>query len=525
VIADQGGQAQILLLPCRNGPVLQLDGNHLEVATNIDVEGGNDARFSTQWRGGVFSPLNRCIYMMPYHHTQILKLASEFSSSTNGMLLDTPGTKYGGLNYASGALGADGCVYAIPLNAKAVLKIDPRSDSVTSIDLCALDRFEGSYKWQGGVLADDGNIYCSPHLHNRILRINTQRNDEESEASSMLSVPSVALVGPKIDTSIAGACLGLKYCGAVLANKKVYFLPSQAMRVAEYCPETETFHSFGDTAGGGNWAGGALAADGKIYCVPSSACRVLRIDPVQHTTSFCAKTTNAPSKWLGCAWDPHGSRVVCAPEYAQQLLVVEVKVGKGEAKPKCAKLYPPPAAIETTGAGETGQGAGRSRTAELVVRSPGTAAGTSTGATRAIDTAARAPGAAAVSASAPNLSIQIPQLRTAVARTVVNQHGNDTSRTCCSLEECNPLIVYEHQTQQSQSLIMPGERISRLEGKLDRVLLLLQEVQSAVHVLQRSVPITAGAHQTNTTQHNEMGLGSSKAQPEGTTSATNKQHR
>jgi hypothetical protein len=115
-------------------------------------------------------PKTGCIYVMPYHHTHVLKLSSKsfhkrnFSVADGPQLLDTPGTIAGGINFGSAVIGADLCIYGIPLNGMVVLRIDPRTDSVGTIDLGTLDRFSGSYKWQGGALAEDGCIYCAPHL-------------------------------------------------------------------------------------------------------------------------------------------------------------------------------------------------------------------------------------------------------------------------------------------------------------------------------------------------------------------------
>ena len=67
--------------------------------------------------------------------------------------------------------GADAAIYALPCNASAVLKIVPRTGSVSTMkewtDPVSGKRKEnpvlsGVFKYHGGVLAADGNIYAIP---------------------------------------------------------------------------------------------------------------------------------------------------------------------------------------------------------------------------------------------------------------------------------------------------------------------------------------------------------------------------
>ena len=67
--------------------------------------------------------------------------------------------------------GADAAIYALPCNASAVLKIVPRTGSVSTmkewVDPLSGKRkvnpvLSGVFKYHGGVLAADGNIYAIP---------------------------------------------------------------------------------------------------------------------------------------------------------------------------------------------------------------------------------------------------------------------------------------------------------------------------------------------------------------------------
>eukprot|EP00959_Pyramimonas_sp_CCMP1952_P266759 5577077-Pyramimonas_sp.AAC.2 len=73
----------------------------------------------------------------------------------------------GDWKWHGGVLAADGNIYGFPAHAEAVLKISPATGEVTQIG----GPFKGRYKWLGGAVGDDGNIYCMPSDANSVLRI------------------------------------------------------------------------------------------------------------------------------------------------------------------------------------------------------------------------------------------------------------------------------------------------------------------------------------------------------------------
>jgi hypothetical protein len=66
-------------------------------------------------------------------------------------------------------IGADKCIYWPPSSANRVLKFDPETQQLPS--LVGDDLGEGCFKWQGGALAPDGNIYCIQFYSTQILVI------------------------------------------------------------------------------------------------------------------------------------------------------------------------------------------------------------------------------------------------------------------------------------------------------------------------------------------------------------------
>ena len=70
--------------------------------------------------------------------------------------------------WQNGFLAPDGLIYAIPLKASAVLRVDPLKDEVDVVG----GPFLGFEKWEGGVLSRLGAMYCIPLNSKQILKIN-----------------------------------------------------------------------------------------------------------------------------------------------------------------------------------------------------------------------------------------------------------------------------------------------------------------------------------------------------------------
>jgi hypothetical protein len=73
-------------------------------------------------------------------------------------------------------------VFAIPLGAESVLQIDCRSENVTTWPLpCPV---QGLAKWEGGVVANNGVIYCVPNNFKAVLRIEAPSVDVDPYAKN-----------------------------------------------------------------------------------------------------------------------------------------------------------------------------------------------------------------------------------------------------------------------------------------------------------------------------------------------------
>ena len=98
-----------------------------------------------------------------------------------------------------------------------------------------------------------------------------------------------------------------KWEGGVLApNGKIYCIPRNATTVLEIDPVNQTTATFGSLEGTDKWIGGVLAPNGKIYGIPAYSTTILEIDPVNKTTSTFGSVGTDSYKWIGGVLAPNG---------------------------------------------------------------------------------------------------------------------------------------------------------------------------------------------------------------------------
>jgi len=185
--------------------------------------------------------------------------------------------------------GDGAAIYGIPCNAHAVLKIVPRTGEVTT--LRNFIRSDGStgvnpdlpgrWKWHGGQLAPDGNIYCAPANAERVLMILPRTGE-------------VRLIGPALLPGVQqkwyGALVGFDGC--------VYCTPHNADAVLKIRPETGEVSTFGNLGlGGWKWHGCVRGRDGTLYGIPSHASRVLKIVPDTGTVCTIGEDIDSGPLW------------------------------------------------------------------------------------------------------------------------------------------------------------------------------------------------------------------------------------
>ena len=223
--------------------------------------------------------------------------------------------RYGGL-YCS---DRDGCIYGIPNCASAILRIDPRDDTVTTFGEGCFPK--GGYKWHGGVLGDDGCVYGCPSHRDDVLKIIPP--DSPSSGKPQIRLLSVTDIDKLISPFDGKKHCVYKFGGGVMgSNDCVYFFPSDSSRVLEVNLNDESARMIGpDFVGLNKWQNGFRAKDGSCYAIPCNASRVLKIDRKGQVSLVGEDLSDKKEKWEGGVVGPNGN-LYCMPQQADSILVI-----------------------------------------------------------------------------------------------------------------------------------------------------------------------------------------------------------
>jgi hypothetical protein len=117
-----------------------------------------------KYLGGAVDRDGRYLYLFPCDAERVLR----FDCQSDSIDLIGPLLLDGENKFQNGFCARDGCLYGIPQRATGVLRIIPRSvrpelaeDHVDIMD-CGEDLVGVKDKFEGGVMAGDGCIYCIP---------------------------------------------------------------------------------------------------------------------------------------------------------------------------------------------------------------------------------------------------------------------------------------------------------------------------------------------------------------------------
>lgn len=268
--------------------VLKIDTEANTIKTIGDeFTSSNVGTTSQKWWGGVLAP-NGCIYCAPCDADWVLKIdpkddSTHFLKGTDGdeeaYHMDNSGET--GDRFSGAVLGANGKIYLVPKDSPCVCEIDPVDDSVKFLDdvtFTATNSGIATDKWNGGVLAPNGIIYCIPDKSNRLLKINTRNN-----------VASVKI--GSTNTSISSTTTN-KYAGGVLSpNGRIYAMSYSASNILEIIPDEDvdsiidTISTFGSTSSTTNkWMGCVMDQNGYIYSVPYNNETVCAVRPANYSS-------------------------------------------------------------------------------------------------------------------------------------------------------------------------------------------------------------------------------------------------
>lgn len=194
-----------------------------------------------------------------------------------------------------GQLAPNGCIYGVPGNSDAVLKIDPTTDTVTTFGSVAavtgITTPQNSY-FDGVLVGTD--IYCVPH------------------DGGIYPNQPVLVIHTSTDTlSAFGAVPGDRYwgrsAGGVRVGSRIWFVPchhgttndptSPIRSVDTTVPQVDTHGSTASLGGGSasRWWRGSLVGS-VIYCAARDAPNILKIDTTTGNGSAFGSISGA-DKW------------------------------------------------------------------------------------------------------------------------------------------------------------------------------------------------------------------------------------
>jgi len=296
-------------IPCSADAVLVIDPAKGTVdSTSMRVPSGN-----FMWAFGVLAPATGKIYGIPCSADAVLVI-DPVKGTADGTSMKVPLTgpvPSGGGMWGGGVLApTTGKIYGMPVNAGAVLVIDPVKGTADGTSMTVP---RGSGKWIGGVFSPaTGKIYGMPFYADTVLVIDPV---SEMVDTTSMQVPSGSA----------------KWTDGVLApTGKIYGIPNDADAVLVIDPVKRTVDTTSLKVPSGShssWFSGVLQpATGKIYGIPSKAGSedaVLVIDPVQGTVDATSMVVpEGLGGWQGGVLVPATSKIYGIPNDADTVLVI-----------------------------------------------------------------------------------------------------------------------------------------------------------------------------------------------------------
>lgn len=264
-------QTAIYCIPSNAMQVLKVDVI-AKTSSFIDIEYDQDRYpdFSldctNKWYGGIVGDDN-AVYGIPYRACAVLRIDSLTDTAT------LIGPNYGiGKYFWHGGIKRLGKIYAHPSHAETVLVIDTREDKRGVISELPIHRADydkdtqKNYKWLGGSVGADGNIYCPACDTSSILKIDVERDCCET-------------------LGFAGTAKN-KWQGGILGRDNcIYCIPANGIHVCRIATDPNIegenpVQLLGDLpAHKDKWQGAARGNDGSLYFIPENGYRVMRVIP------------------------------------------------------------------------------------------------------------------------------------------------------------------------------------------------------------------------------------------------------
>ena len=185
------------------------------------------------WHGGAMAPCGT-IYGVPCNAESVLKI------TPSNERVELIGNLPKGRNKWYGALvGRDGCVYGMAYKARGVLRINPTTD-----DVRVIGEFKESFKWHGGIVGVDGCIYAFPSHADTVLRIAPPEVCPKVDDEHGVVLEELPLSAECDPSTMIGK---YKWGGGAMDREgNIFGIPSDAQTVLKLNPWTGRVITFGE---------------------------------------------------------------------------------------------------------------------------------------------------------------------------------------------------------------------------------------------------------------------------------------
>lgn len=243
----------------------------------LDLPEGHPKNQIWQWHGAGINHEQTAIYCIPANAHEVLKV--DLATKTTSLIpVDVDRTKYPDLDVTTvnnkwygGIVGKDNAVYGIPYRASAILRIDCNTDTAKVV---GPNYGIGKYNWHGGASVN-GKIYAHPSHADTMLVIDTNVDVVSDDGEPGIKELTIHRASYDEDTRKNYKWLG----GSVGVDGNIYCPACDISSILKIDVTTDHCSTYGYAGKMKNkWQGGVLSKrDGCVYCIPASGTQILRI--------------------------------------------------------------------------------------------------------------------------------------------------------------------------------------------------------------------------------------------------------
>eukprot|EP00939_MAST-03C_sp_MAST-3C-sp1_P001762 g1762.t1 len=277
--AETGADGRIYFIPANAHRVARVD----PASDRVEWIGPDLGAQPQKWLRGYLAP-NGSIYCVPCCAKNVLKIDTTVDPPRIRVEMVGSVFREGGWKWHGGCYCPDiDTIFGIPNHIDTCLRVVPPDDDVRIFgDRATIrdstPRNDGKYKYEGGVVGTDGNVYLMPGAADRVLKIEPARKGGRG------SLPTVRLIGRSFANE--KKTLDKWQNGKMGDDGCIYGIPVKAEGVLRIDLKTQEVTSIypaetGPLLGLDKYQGAAKASNGCIYCVPFMSKRVLKISPAE----------------------------------------------------------------------------------------------------------------------------------------------------------------------------------------------------------------------------------------------------